>query len=97
MQGVVSGWSAGSAVDADPIMSGNGTVGLIWLLTGLAAAVVGLLLATRRVRKPPSGTVDSPNTGGPVGPSNEPTADLRVLSATKTNQITTDEAGGTRS
>lgn len=45
---------------SDPMLFGLGAAGLFWLLAGLLALVVGLVLATRRVRKPAvGGTADT--------------------------------------
>ena len=68
--------------------------GLLWALAGLLAVVVGLVLATRRVRKPIS---DLAPTSGPGGsPAGRSTA-ARPRSTANTNQIISDnEPGGAR-
>ena len=44
-----------SAGQSDPMVFGLGLAGLFWLLAGLLALVVGLALATHRVRRPAIG------------------------------------------
>lgn len=44
--------TAVSAGHSDPMILGLGPAGLFWLLAGLLALIVGLVLATRGVRRP---------------------------------------------
>lgn len=61
--------SAGSTVQAppDPGFFGLGAVGLFWLLAGLIALTVGIVLATRRERTPITGQLPGPSAPGTIG------------------------------
>lgn len=47
--------TAVSVAQSDPMVFGLGLAGLFWLLAGLLALAVGLVLATRQVRRPAAG------------------------------------------
>lgn len=73
--------TAVSVAQSDPMVFGLGLAGLFWLLAGLLALMVGLVLATRRVHRGAAGGV----------------ADSRPATFTTTTRSTSishDRAGG---
>lgn len=70
-----------SVAQSDPMVLGLGPAGLCWLLAGLLALVVGLVLATRRVRKPAA--------DGGAG-----TRHAVSISGSRSRSVSLDRAGG---
>ena len=95
--------TAVSVAQSDPMVFGLGLAGLFWLLAGLLALAIGLVLATRQVRRPAAGgagdsrgpaaggAADSrrPAAGGAAG--SRPTVFSPKSSSTSTSH---DRAGG---
>lgn len=84
--------TAVSVAQSDPMVFGLGLAGLFWLLAGLLALAVGLVLATRQVRRPAAGgAADSrrPAAGGAA--DSRPTVFSPKSSSTSTSH---DRAGG---
>lgn len=64
----------------EPLLFGLGAAGLLWLLAGLIALTVGIVLATRRARMPITGQLFDPS--------------AQVSTGTRTSSD--DEPGGAR-
>lgn len=83
-----------SAVGAasEPMLFGLGAIGLLWLMAGLLALAVGLVLATRRIRR--SG---ADGAAAPASTTENPVAGLRLRQSSAISQTTTNhDPGGAR-
>jgi hypothetical protein len=66
--------TAVSVAQSDPMVFGLGLAGLFWLLAGLLALAVGLVLATRQVRRPAAGGANSRRAAAGGADSRRPAA-----------------------